>query len=596
MNRESVLSTLLIYDDRKFTKHDFYRLRKKMEGTAMTAKKKSNNFLVQGSILAATSLIVRLIGLLYRIPLQRILGDEGSGIYSNTFDIYNLALILSSYSLPMAVSKLVAIKRNKKEYRNIERILKCAMTFSITVGLIATMVIYFGADFFATFYAKSNEGNSIALPLRVLSPTIFVFAVMGVLRGFFQGKSTMIPTAISQVLEQIVNAVVSIIAAMILVRNYSASLNVASYGAAGGTLGTLLGAVTGLLFLIFVYMIYEPYFRKQLRHDMDENRETYRDIFKLLMITTVPIILSQAVYNMNGTLDSILFNQIMSGKQVESFDAEGIENYVAGSLYIKPYRDALIGIYSTKYRLLINIPVAIATAMAAAMITTIAASFHQGRIEVIHNKVYASIKFNMIVAIPSAVGMAVLASPILQLIYKDSHKLPANLLRLGSIAIVFFALSTLSSAILQGIDRLMVPVTNSAISLAIHIVLIIVLLKFTSFSTYALVIGNISFALVVCVLNWLSIRRHLNYHQEIIKTFVIPAIASGFMGIVTYLTYLGLMALTGNNLIATLIAIVAAVVVYFLLLIFLKGVNEEELEFLPKGTGIIRILKKVHLM
>lgn len=562
----------------------------------MTAKKKSNNFLVQGSILAATSLIVRLIGLLYRIPLQRILGDEGSGIYSNTFDIYNLALILSSYSLPMAVSKLVAVKRNNKEYKNTYRILKCAMTFSITTGLIATLVIYIGADFFATFYAKSNEGNSIALPLRVLSPTIFVFAVMGVLRGFFQGKNTMIPTAISQVIEQIVNAAVSIIAAMVLVRNYSASLNVASYGAAGGTLGTLLGAVTGLLFLLFVYMIYRPYFNKQMRHDPDQNRETYQEIFKLLMITTIPIILSQTVYNINGTLDSILFNQIMSRKPVEAFDAEAIGNFAVGSVYIKPYRDALIGIYSTKYRILINIPVAIATAMAAAMITTIAASYSQGLREVIQSKIHAAIKFNMIVAIPSAVGMAVLASPIIQLIYGDSHKLPANLLRLGSIAIVFFALSTLSSAILQGINRLMIPVMNSTISLVIHIILIIVLLKFTSLSTYALVIGNVSFALVVCILNWLSIERYLDYHQELIKTFVIPTVSAGLMGVAVYFTYAGLMALSRNNLIATSAAIVVAVIIYFLLLIFLKGIKEEELEFLPKGGGLIQILKKVHLL
>ncbi len=562
----------------------------------MAARNKSNNFLVQGSILAATSLIVRLIGLLYRIPLANIIGDEGTGIYSNTFDIYNIALILSSYSLPMAVSKLVAIKRMNKEYKNSYRIFKCAMAFSVSAGFIATAVIYIGADFFASFYSSYQEGNSIALPLRVLAPTIFVFAIMGVLRGFFQGKSTMIPTAISQVLEQIVNAAVSIIAAMVLVKNYSASVNVASYGAAGGTLGTLLGALAGLLFLIFVFIIYKPYLNKQIRKDQDENREDFKMIFKLLMITTVPIILSQAVYQINGTLDSILFNQIMSKKQVEPFELQAIHNSVEGSLYIKSYRDILIGIYSIKYRLLTNVPIAVATAIAAAIISTIAASYSKGMKEAIRIKVHAATKLNMIVAIPSAVGMMVLASPILQLIYHDSRELSANFLRLGSIAIVFYALSTLSSAVLQGINRLKIPVINAVISLVLHIILMVGLLKFTPLSTYALVIGNVTFALVICILNWLAIEKHLHYHQELVKTFLIPFVCSGLMGVITYFTYQGLMLVTQNNLLSTLASIFVAILTYFVLLFLMKGISEEEMEYLPKSGTIIRLLKKLHLL
>lgn len=561
----------------------------------MSARKRKNNFIIQGSILAATSLIVRFIGLIYRIPMNNIIGDEGTGVYSNTFDIYNIALILSSYSLPMAVSKLVVIKQNNGEYKNSYRILKCAMVFSATVGLIATVVIFVGADFFASFY----KGDSIALPLRVLAPTIFVFSIMGVLRGFFQGRNTMIPTAISQVIEQIVNATVSIVAAIIFVKNFSASPNVASYGAAGGTLGTFAGAFCGLIFLIFVYIIYKPYLNKRMNNDTDELKESYQSLFKLLMITTVPIILSQTVYQISGMLDSIFFNQIMYHRQLTAFDYDTlskISNISPTDLYTKTYRDSLIGIYSLKYKLLTNVPVAIATAIAAAIITTIAAAYSSGKMEEIRRKVHIAVKFNMIIAIPSAVGMAVLASPILQLILGDSRELPANLLRLGSSAVVFFALSTLTSAILQGINRLMVPVTNSAISLAIHIVLVLVLLKFTSMSTYALVIGNVTFALIVCVLNWLSISKHLHYRQEVVKSFLIPTISSGIMGIVIYLAYKGFMLLTKSNMLSTLISIFIGIIVYFAFLIFLKGVEEDELQAIPKGRTIIKLLKKLHLM
>ena len=137
---------------------------------------------------------------------------------------------------------------------------------------------------------------------------------------------------------------------------------------------------------------------------------------------------------------------------------------------------------------------------------------------------------------------------------------------------------------------------NSAISLGIHIVLVLGLLQFTHLSTYALVIGNVTFPLVVCILNWLSIEKHLHYQQEIIKTFAIPAISAGLMGAATYFTYLGMEKWTGSNLISVIVAIPAAIIVYFALLIFLRGVNEYELANIPKGHSIVRVLKKLHLL
>jgi stage V sporulation protein B len=182
------------------------------------------------------------------------------------------------------------------------------------------------------------------------------------------------------------------------------------------------------------------------------------------------------------------------------------------------------------------------------------------------------------------------------MLFPDSHQLEANFLRLGSIAVIFYSLSTVSTAILQGIDKMRIPVINSAISLGIHIVLVFVLLKFTPLSTYSLVIGNVSFALVICILNWISIEKYLNYKQEIMKTFAIPTISAGLMGVVTYFTYLGLHLATGSYAISTILSLPVAVLVYFGLLIFMKGIEENELYNLPKGEAIVRILKKLHLL
>lgn len=537
---------------------------------------KKNNFLVHGSILAVSGVLVRLIGLLYRIPLINIIGDEGMGYYTNAFSIYSIGLIISSYSLPLAVSKLVAQRNNRKEYRNSYRIFLCSMIFAIVVGTITSIVIYFGSDFLAsTIY---NDPRS-AIPLRVLAPTIFVFAVMGVLRGYFQGKNTMLPTAVSQVLEQIVNAIVSIVAAYQLMKSHSASDDIAAYGAAGGTLGTFIGACIGLLFLSFIFALYKPIIDKQLRKDTIGYTERYSELFPVLIITLIPVILSQSVYQLSSIIDNSIFGHVMEGK---------------GFVYEE--RSALLGIYQEKYNLLINVPVSIASALASAIVPGIVSAKVMGTSLELKEKVHLAIKFNMLIAIPSAVGLGVLASPILQLLFHDSRSLPAYLINIGAVAVIFFSLSTISSAVLQGINKLHIPVIHSAVALVIHGILVFVLLQVFNLGTYGLVIGNVTFGLMVCILNWFAVKRYLNYKQEVVKTFIIPGICAVIMGVIAFLTYLGLYTLLKNNFISTLAAILIAIISYGILLLVTKAVNEDELYEMPMGNTIIRYASKLHLL
>ena len=215
---------------------------------------RKTNFIRQGTILAMASIIVRMIGIVYRIPVANIIGDEGNGIYGAAYEIYNLALILSSYSLPLAVSKLLSAQLANKNYRTGKKIFAASFIFSCISGGIMALLIFFGAGFIEKHFYSNFTG--ISIPLRVLAITIFVVALLGTLRGFFQARKTMIPTAISQVLEQIINAAGSIFFAWSFIRGHAESEVVAGWGAAGSTMGTLLGAATGLFFLVFIYIIY----------------------------------------------------------------------------------------------------------------------------------------------------------------------------------------------------------------------------------------------------------------------------------------------------------------------------------------------------
>ena len=173
-------------------------------------KTKKDNFIVQGSILAIAGIFVRIIGLIYRIPLTRIVGEEGMGYYSQAFNIYSVTLLLSSYSLPLAVSKMISARIGKRQYKNAGRILSAALVYATIVGFIGFSFIWFLADFLAKTVFNMPPA---AIALKALAPTIWVMAYLGVYRGYYQGHSTMIPTAISQIIEQIINAIVSVFAA-----------------------------------------------------------------------------------------------------------------------------------------------------------------------------------------------------------------------------------------------------------------------------------------------------------------------------------------------------------------------------------------------
>ena len=536
-------------------------------------KKKSNNFLIQGSILAMAGLLCRVIGLVYRVPMMDALDDEGSGYYDTAYSIYNIALIVSSYGMPLAVSKMVAAKVALKEYKNEKRVLIGSLLFGMTTGLIAAFVIFFGADFFAGVVL--NSPNS-ALPLKVLSPTIFLCAMMGTLRGYFQGNSNMIPTSISQIIEQIVNAIVSVLATYTFIDMYKKSDKMYAYGASGGTLGTTSGALAGLFVLLIIYASNAKTRKARLSEDNTTEIEPYKDIYKLILSTIIPVIFSQTIYNLNSVVDRAVFNHMnVASEEVNS---------------------AFIGVYA-KYVLMVNIPVAIATALGNSIVPVIVAEKVKGNIEGMKSKINIAIKFNMLIAIPSTVGLAVLSTNIMRLIFPSasSNEMVGMMIKVGGLAVAFYALSTISNAVLQALHLMHKPLTHSAISFVIHLGFIFVFMKM-GLGIYSLAIGNVIFAFIVCVLNWRSIAKELSYKQEIKTTFLIPTLSAVLMGAVAWIVCFVVNKYMGSNAIATLCAIMVAVVVYALALIKFGGLTKEEVIRFPKGNKLYSILVKLHLM
>lgn len=551
----------------------------------MGQKRKGNSsFLLQGSILAAASLISRIIGLLYRVPMTAILGDVGNNYYSCAFEIYNVLLLISSFSLPLAVSKLVSARIAKGEKKNAYRIVKSAFLFAVVSGACAGFIVFFGAEFITGTLLKTPMS---VYALKVLAPTLVVVAVLGVLRGFFQGLGTMVPSAVSQIIEQLINAVVSIGAAHYL---YQYGMMVgkilgdserygAAYGAAGGTLGTSMGAVAGFLFLLFVFFAYRRIMKKQTVKEKDIPKESYLEILKVLVFTIIPVLLSTTIYNISGIIDQGIFKNLAL---YQGHSSEEIEVWW--------------GVFSGKYKLMINVPISIVSAVAASCVPSVAAAFANRRMENVCGQIQAATRFIMAIAFPCTTGMAVLAGPIMQLVLGDSSELSAHLLMVGAVSILFYSLSTLSNGILQGINRLKVPVKNAAAALVMHLILLIVLLLGIDLNIYAVVYANAFFALVMCILNERAIRRYSHCTIDLIHTFVIPGISSAIMGILVWLIYRGGMQVSGSNRISAILSIAAGVAVYGICMLLLGGITEEDLYRVPKGRIIAKTAKKLHLL
>lgn len=541
---------------------------------------KSTNFIVQGGILAMAGVIARLIGLIYRVPMQRTIGDAGMGYYSAAFQIYSLMLIISSYSLPVAVSKLIAGYTARDEYKNAKRIYNCSMLFACFTGGITCLIVFFCADFLAGLIKLPKS----AIALRILAPTLLVVAIMGVMRGFFQGNGSMVPTATSQLVEQIINAIVSVVAAKFLF-DYGLGVSgllrdddyAAAYGAAGGTLGTSAGALAGLICLIIVYLISKRDFNYRVRHDENRHSDTFGRMLFALILTVLPVLLSTTVYNLSDILDQGIFNYVMDTKGLSEVKAEHW------------------GIFSTKYKILTNVPVALASAVCSSMMPSLTGCIRREEYKIARRKVSLAMRFTMILSIPCAVGLAVLGKPIISTLFQGEVDIPATMLKIGSIAVVFYSMSTLSNGVLQGIDKLNIPVRNAAIALVLHVGILYFMLDVFNMGLYGVVISCVLFALIMCILNWLAIRKYLNYQQEIVRTFVIPTVSSIFMGLVAWLSNF-LISKALSSFVSLAISIALSVCVYFVLLIKLKGVKEKEIRSFPGGNLMAAIARFFRLL
>lgn len=476
---------------------------------------------------------------------------------------------------------MVSAKAQLGQWRNVKRVFICAIAFAIGIGTTFGLIVLIGAQFFTRVFFHSELA---AIALRFMAPTILIMALLGVFRGFFQGLQNTLPTAVSQIVEGLINAIMSVVFAYFLF-DFGHGMDAAggttdlgyAWGAAGGAIGTGAGALAGLIFCFILFVAYRKILAVNISRDKTGTQQEYGDIFRLMLSIALPVILSTALYNLIELVDGSLFNNIMASKGMEDV------------------KDSMWGAYNAKALLLVHIPVSISSAMAVSLVPTLTAAYALGDEQTAKSKVHAILRFISILAFPSAVGLLVLANPIIKTLFSGDTSAASTYLQVVCPAVITFSFSTITNSILQGIDRMNLPVCHSLIAMAVHVVVLLILCLGFNMGIYGVIISYVIYALVITILNFYSISKILEYRPDVITLFVKPAVASGIMGIVCFGCYQLLHQFLGKA-IPMLISVVVAVVVYFAVAVKCKLLTESVMRDLPKGSMLIRIAKKCRLM
>lgn len=540
------------------------------------SKKENNNTLVKNAtFLMVAALISKIIGMLYKSPLTTLIGRESFACFQFAQNAYFILLMIASFSIPQAVSKIMSERIAFKRYRDAQRVFKGALLYAVIAGGIAALVCIFGAS----ILVPDNMANA-RLALQMLAPTIFVSGILGVFRGYFQAYRNMLPTSISQILEQIAVATVALLASGFMVHHFAnaGEDTLQRWSAAGATMGTGAGVCTAFLFMLFVYRVNHKTIAKKIKNDRVSVNESYRSIMKIILLIAAPIILSAFIYNVNGYINGVMYTSILGWK--------GIPNSLVKQNY------AEYGFFMT----LINIPLTLASTAPTSMMPEVSAQYAIGDLEETKRKIDQATWIAMLISIPASVGLAVLAQPVTRLIFPSTEGVAGQLMVIGVITVILNSTSNISNGVLQAIGKANIPMINAAISLGVDIVFLALVLVFTNMGIYAVVLAMVVYALVMCVLNDRALKKYLGYKNPWRSAYFVPILASIPMGIVAVVVYKLVYVVIGSNFISLIPSIALAMVVYFVGYLVVAKPKKEDLAALPGGTRLAQVAQKLKIL
>ncbi len=529
---------------------------------------KQTQRLIKGTlILTLAGILAKIVSAFYKIPLDNLTGTIGLGYYQSVYPLYALLTAMALIGIPNSISKLVAEDISLGEYKKAHATFKYAFILTGIVGIVVSMVLLLGGRLIVKVVPALEPGAYYTLMGFSVAP-LFI-AVAGAIRGYLQGMQIMLPTAISQIIENTFKVVIGI-GFVVLLQHLNRSLPEQVGGAA---LGTSLGFILAALFLLIVYLKK----RKDIKERIKESDATYsfREVAPKIAKIAIPITIASSALSIMLMVDSMTLPVFLS-KTIH------VDNQtIAMGTYVN-------GIFS-KVQTIINVPLVISVSLIISVVPSISAANTKIGKDELRQKICEGIEIALKLALPAAVGITVLATPIMNLIWKSPEG--ATYLQGMAVALIFMILAQSLTGMLQGLSHYMLPVGIVGIAMIAKIITNGVLM-ISPLGAYGAIIGTFVYYVIITGVSYYAIKRETRFSLDALHSFIKPLASSLIMGCIVYLVYEGSHHILHSNVLSIIIAVTCGLVIYGISMIQMKAFSEDELMSVPFGRHIIERQKK----
>lgn len=526
-------------------------------------EKKKVSFVQGAAILGIAGLIVKVIGAAFRIPLANTIGLIGTSYYDTAYPYYSWLLVISSSGLPTAISKMVSERVTLGDYRGAHRVFTTAMQILCCIGLLTSILMFFGSDYIARLHMLPEA----AYCFKALAPALFFVALMCAYRGYMQGMQQMVPTAISQVVEQVGKLAVGLTLAFMLLDAGP------EYAAMGALIGVTVSELLALIYVMLSYRRRWPKIRARLERSVRREAEP---VAGRLIAIALPITIGASISPLSSVVDSALIIRILLKLG-----------------YAKETAQTAFSLMRTNVATLTNMPGVLTMALAMSLVPAISAFSAKRDHAGVQDTARLGLKLALIIGLPCAVGLFVLASPILSMLYPNLTEgeltLAVDLMHTSSIGVIFLSLVQSMTGVIQGMGKPNVPVFNLFIGFVLKVASLLALMNIPQINIQGAAVSTVVCYAFAGIADTIYVIRRAKLRLGLVDVLLKPVLSSGVMGFVVFMIY-SFMQEMEHQVLPTLAAVAVGVFAYGVMAIYFRFFTREELAYIPGGQRIRKLM------
>lgn len=526
-------------------------------------EKKKVSFVQGAAILGIAGLIVKVIGAAFRIPLANTIGLIGTSYYDTAYPYYSWLLVISSSGLPTAISKMVSERVTLGDYRGAHRVFTTAMQILCCIGLLTSILMFFGSDYIARLHMLPEA----AYCFKALAPALFFVALMCAYRGYMQGMQQMVPTAISQVVEQVGKLAVGLTLAFMLLDAGP------EYAAMGALIGVTVSELLALIYVMLSYRRRWPKIRARLERSVRREAEP---VAGRLIAIALPITIGASISPLASVVDSALIIRILLKLG-----------------YAKETAQTAFSLMRTNVATLTNMPGVLTMALAMSLVPAISAFSAKRDHAGVQDTARLGLKLALIIGLPCAVGLFVLASPILAMLYPNLTEgeltLAVDLMHTSSIGVIFLSLVQSMTGVIQGMGKPNVPVFNLFIGFVLKVASLLALMNIPQINIQGAAVSTVVCYAFAGIADTIYVIRRAKLRLGLVDVLLKPVLSSGVMGFVVFMIY-SFMQEMEHQALPTLAAVAVGVFAYGVMAIYFRFFTREELAYIPGGQRIRKLM------